>query len=292
MHTLLKTLLISLTLNLLAAQAAAQPGTYEAAQTELLTLANAMELVFIDTNYLTTLENLNDLGSPTFSIPYDYISDEDGALVIDAFDGRFRDPPRLDLLTRPLGLNWQGPYVNIQLERTETDPPFAYEEGTPLDPWGRPYLFYSPLGLIDPVAQTITLEHHQDIFPTFTIASLGQDGIVSSDDLSRSVGGLTVQMTSISSVRIYSSQTRRGGYELVVNGYRFGSTQGAGGILVNSAPIDGPIVQWSSTQVRVDIDALPPDNAVISLETDNGATVAYEGFLVEGATGVEDWMLY
>jgi hypothetical protein len=268
----------------------AQFGAVEVAQLELQTLANQMVVVHIDTNWFTTLENLDDLPSPTTTRLHDYINHLGGALVIDPYTGRFPNPPRLDLLNRPPGLSWQGPYVTYQPNRID-DANSLYDEGTPLDPWGRPYLFYSPLGLVVPRSQSIELTGYQDSFDSYTLVSLGPDGVVSGDDLIRTIAGFPIAVPSISSVRIGPPADKSAAWELRVKGYRFGATRGSGVLLRDGLPLE-PIATWTDTLVTAPLADVPPPGTVFTLAPETGTPAQFEGFLIESPTAVADWVLY
>jgi len=54
--------------------------------------------------------------------------------------------PRINRLVS----TWEGPFINFQrFNDTDKDPTNLNRDDYPLDPWGNPYLFYSPLGVID-----------------------------------------------------------------------------------------------------------------------------------------------
>ncbi|MDK2972405.1 MAG: Type secretion system protein [Candidatus Sumerlaeota bacterium] len=269
--------------------AAAQFGAYEVAQEELNTLADQMVIVHLDTTYFTTLENLNDLSSFTSTNTFDFINDEGGALVISPATGRFRNPPRLDLVNRPPGLAWQGPYASYQSSRID-GPDSIYDEGTPLDPWGTPYFFYSPLGLIDPQSEDIELTGYLDDFNQYTIVSYGPDGVMSSDDLTRAVAGFSIAVPAISSVRIFPPAAKSTDYTVQVRGYKFGATQGSGSVAVNGSP--AVPTSWSDTRIELLLSAMPSPNATFTVTPDGRAPVEMQGFLVEGTVGVNDWMMY
>jgi len=279
-----------------AAAAAGLPGDSpeKLAVSDMGTMALGLVMCELDTTYLTTLENLDD--SPVRPNPSNpnaewrnWINDGGGALVIPVWLGRFEDD-RVDLVNRPMGLEWQGPYVVYQSSRVDGDDS-DYDPGTPLDPWGEPYYLYSPLGFVDPIAETITLEGYGDLFNDYTIVSYGSDGVKSGDDLFRSVGTQGVRSTVISSVRIRASSGRTSPWIMAVKGYLFGGTQGTGGVFVDGTPA-GTIASWSSTLVEVEITDLPPAGSVITLRRGDGDEVSFEGFLVEGDTSVAGWELY
>lgn len=103
-----------------------------------------------------------------------------------------------DARVRNLVLDWQGPFLNAQrvnIGNSDSREPTSVNNyiqlDFPLDPWGNPYRFYSPLGLIgsraqvtDP-AQWLTdgnfsdglVTNAQQRFDRFAIVSFGPDGI-------------------------------------------------------------------------------------------------------------------
>lgn len=100
---------------------------------------------------------------------------------------------------------WQGPLYQSRRvylgEATHTAEPFEItaeliRRDYPLDPWGNPYRFYSPIGLIGSRADQTgpiafgsdefsdgTLTRNDDRFDSFAIVSFGMDGM--SDSVSR-----------------------------------------------------------------------------------------------------------
>lgn len=277
----------------LAAQPAGANDTRNAnvavAQSELATLRNAMALVHADTAYLTTLENLDDQRGTNSLRPWDGIDDGGGALVIQVGRGTF-EPARVNLTNRPTGLDWQGPYVNFQSGRTDDEVNPRYDVGSPLDPWGNPYLFFSPLGLLDPRAETVTLEYYGDDFGTYTIVSLGPDGVRSGDDLAVSLGVGTVTVPVISSVRVrFAGDGRRAGYEVEVRGYSFGQDQGA---VEGSASGVLAVEEWTGTRITAFAGALPDPGETFTVTPASGGPLEFTGYLVEDTASVEDWFLY
>jgi len=271
-------------------------ATTVVAQSDVNTIATQMEQVAAFTNFFTTIENLDDLTAPTTTFPFDYINDNGGALVISPFTGDFRDD-RLDYLNRPLGLSFNGPYIsafsNLISVGRFTDDTHFYDDGHPLDPWFNPYLFYSPLGLVVPRTESIELDLHGDSFDRFTIVSLGPDGVVSGDDIIRSISGFSITTLAISSARLRSSSAKQSAYpyQLVIKGYNFGSTQGTGTVTIDS--VSAPIISWSGTEVIAGLNSLPASNASVELTTDTGASKSYTGYVDERPdTDVRDWELY
>jgi hypothetical protein len=160
---------------------------------EMALLASALDTCAIDTNYYVALEALDDGWDPDITPTYDYIDDQGGSYVIPWWDGRFT-ANRVALLTA--ALPWKGPYVTFQPGRTQLgDQP--YDKGSPLDPWGTPYYFFSPLGLLRGDTGSVTLELYGDRFDRYTIVSLGPDGVMSNDDLLYQFGpGVTSHLIS------------------------------------------------------------------------------------------------
>lgn len=163
---------------------------------EMPLLANALEICALDTTYYVPLEALNDVSDPAALPNYDYIDHDSGTYVIKPDEGKF-SASRVRLTQAYF--RWRGPYVTFQPGRTQlgTEP---YDQGTPLDPWGNPYYFFSPLGLLRGDSGTVTLELYGDQFDRYTIVSLGPDGTKSGDDLVYSFG-TGVTLSAISSLR-------------------------------------------------------------------------------------------
>lgn len=289
--------LLAATAVVIASSGAAQPAQQAVALSELETLANAMSLVWLDTGYYTTLENLNDLPSFPTVVDYDFINDEGGALAIRSFSGQFGSPARVDFLNLPATFAWQGPYITVQSNRTD-GPASDYDEGTPLDPWGTPYWFYTPVGLVEPITETVSLRFYGDDFPDYRIVSHGPDGeFGGGDDLDRTVAFHTITSTVITSVRIGSGGSRsaampRGtGLVATFKGYNFGATQGAGGVAAGAAPLT--VLSWSNNLVTAAIGSLPAPATTFTLTRSGGQVLSFNGFIDEvGSSAVRDWALY
>jgi hypothetical protein len=69
---------------------------------EMRNLATAMESVYIDTGYFTTIENLDDTTNSNSNPDFQYINEEGGAVVVRPDKGV---PERRFLTT------WWGPYL-------------------------------------------------------------------------------------------------------------------------------------------------------------------------------------
>lgn len=265
------------------------------ALSEVRLLGEALQLVYAETTYLTTLENLNDFTTPSQITPYDYINHNGGALVIKPFFGDF-EANRLDFLNRPFGLGWQGPYVNIQA--IYTSPTSSYDPGTFLDPWGRPYLFYSPLGLLKPSTESVTLEFHGDQFSTYTVASLGADGVVSEDDHTFSLG-IGISRLAISSMSIRNNtgtglQASAAGlstapFVLHLRGYQFGTQQGT--VALGGAPLT--ILNWSDREIDAALSSRPDLGSTVELTTSTNSTTSFAGIQDKTTPArAEGWEIY
>jgi hypothetical protein len=256
-----------------------------AAQAEMLALANAQQLVLLDTIFFfTTLENLDDLPSETFNNTFDWINHAGGPLMIKADQGEFRTP------RQPIA-GWQGPYVTYQPGAID-DAASEYDEGTPLDPWGQPYLFFSPLGLLAPRSQSVTLDSYGDAFDQYTIVSYGPDGVRSGDDLFRTVPGPGLVLPVISSVRVVPSGARASEpFELRIKGYQFGGSQGGGAVLVDGGDLPAASI-WSETLVTAPLASIPAVGTEFGLRLSGGQVLSFTGFLVEGAASVGEWQLH
>lgn len=156
-------------------------------------LADALQVCALDTNYYVALEALDDLSYPTVAQPFDFIDEGGGSYVIRPWEGKFT-ASRVALASSPS--LWRGPYVSFQPGRIQlADGP--YDKGSPLDPWGTPYYFFSPLGLLRGDSGSVTLELYGDQFDRYTIVSLGPDRVMSQDDLTYQFGsGVTARVIS------------------------------------------------------------------------------------------------
>lgn len=271
------------------------------AQSELQLIGQALVQLQADTTFFTTIENLNDLGSSSVSNAYDYINDSGGALVIRPFFGDF-DSSRVNLLARPVGLEWQGPYLNVQQSRTSTSN--FYDVGTFLDPWGRPYLFFSPLGLLNPTTESVTLDFYGDDFNQYTLVSLGFDGIVSGDDHTYGLGiGVTRLVISSSSllsgaptgglIGTTANQEEMGSatapYTLRIKGYLFGAAPGT----VELNGVSTPVASWSANEITVGLETVPNESVVVTVTTQGSQATSRTGFVNRTlGSGISNWELY
>ncbi len=267
----------------------AQSNKSAVALSEMQTLANAMAIVEIDTGYFTTLENLDDLPSVTSVNDFDYINDMGGALALRPTRGDFDNNPRVDFLNLPATFGWLGPYVTVQSSRIE-DAAGDYDEGSPLDPWGNPYYFYSPVGLIDPKVENVTLRFYGDEFADYRIVSHGPDGLFNTgDDLTRFVAFVNVSAGQISSTRIVLNSGKGAEpYEVRVKGFRFGNP--------GTLTVDGIALSpssWTDQLVTAPIAFIPGPSADTELITALNNTLTFEQVIDETPTAsVEGWELY
>lgn len=254
-----------------------------AAVLEMNNLITAMEMFYIDNNRFTTLENLDDLAAPNPNQPWQNINDGGGALVFHPNVGElFRQffPPETYL----------GPYIaGFQANRIE-GPDGDYDLGTPLDPWGNPYYFYSPLGLIEPRTDSISLRYYGDAFDRYTIISHGPDGIpMTNADLGLQFG-VTITASTISSAVVTTSD-KSGDLIIRIRGYNLASEGGEAAVLANGNPLDGNIVEWTGEEIL--FEATPPeDGTAISVRLANG-TITREVSLIGGEeTRITEWILF
>lgn len=180
----------------------AEQARQVAAMSDLDSLKNAEEHSAIDTAYFYQLYVLDDvkgfdnIGPDNTGDRVDGIRDE--ALRGDApsqnifIDTKEGTPMNnfssifQQLQTRgETAFNWNGPYVNY----SRKSKPGEFSDipvGMPLDPWGRPYLFFTKKGYVDPKSGAIrvsgvtingqTLPGDPTIFDRPTVLSLGLDG--------------------------------------------------------------------------------------------------------------------
>jgi hypothetical protein len=284
---------------------AAQPRAV--VESEMQTLANQLTLCQLDTGFFVSLETLNDSGFSLADPSYDFINEHGGSYALRPSDGYFL-ANRVDLIDR--FLDWQGPYVTYQQGRTQTAAT-PYDQGSPLDPWNNPYLFFSPLGLIRGDSGEITQEYYGDQFDTYMIVSLGPDGEKSADDVAWSlgvtvtdfvisgIGGPSVALTS--GGRVFSI---RSGTAITVRGYHLGSPQndgtasfsaesGGGGATPRAdTDLTGGITEWTDTAVTLTLPAGLIGAGRIALqrggETSNPLAVS----LFEPVNAAASWTLY
>lgn len=261
----------------------AQDARTVQALADMRSLAQALELCAADTGFFVSLETLNDSTFRLPERPYDYLHEGGGVWVIRPAVGRF-EPQRRELPTTGLFNAWRGPYINFQEGRVQTGPE-PYDVGSPLDPWGMPYLFYTPLGLVRGDSGTITLEWHGDRFDRYMLVSLGPDGVVSGDDLTWVFGG-SISAFALSSlgpavaagapapadvgdnVRLIDARARvfaaPAGAALTLRGLNLGASPEGARLFFGDVELTGAITDWRVAamlpQQRVEIDVQLPDD--------------------------------
>ncbi len=215
-------------------------------------MKNAIEIAYIDIDYYVSLENLNDLLNSNPVKSYDDINEQGGTPVIDLATGLFK-PILADLTKSPTV--WLGPYINYQPAMV-SDNGAGYDKGTPIDPWYRPYYFFSPMGLIRSDSKTITQEIYGDYFDRYAIVSLGSDGIKSSDDIITLFGAPPTK-TVMSSL---SKNEAQPGEQITIKGYNFGAgtklSKTGERIFLNGIQITD-IISWSDRNIVIRL----PDDA-------------------------------
>lgn len=221
---------------------------------ELRILAEAEEMVYLDTGYFVSIENLDDLPSNTGNYWFDYINAGGGAVVIDPRTGRFK-PERVDLLQYPH--LWLGPYVTYQPGRISVEGA-GYDPGTLLDLWGRPYYLFTPVGLARPPEMSITLEIYGDQFDRYAIVSLGVDGVKSADDIIRWFG-FPPSALVISSLRPDMVEP---GAEVTIRGYNFGTMKDYG---TEKEHNDGQSLRDNIKGEKIERQVLLNDNPVTEI---------------------------
>ncbi len=256
-----------------------------AALADMGTLRDALDMVFIDTGYYVSLETLNDLStSPTLA--YDYIDYTGGARVLFPNKGLFQ-AARVDLLP-----TWNGPYVNFQPGTTQLGLT-PYDQGTPLDPWGNPYYFFSPLGLIRGDSGTVTNELYGDQFDRYAIVSLGQDGTMSGDDLIitfgtgvsglslSSINGSDVAKSAPPSPTVYTVLHDK---TITLKGYFFGASQGGSKVWFGSTELT-PVGSWSDTSITLQLGPTIFGTALVKVQVGAAQSNGLQLTVIPNAVG-------
>ncbi|CAN5453620.1 hypothetical protein BH09SUM1_BH09SUM1_06650 [soil metagenome] len=241
------------------------PGAGTAVLQELSNIRDAENFLYIDSNRLTTIENLDDVlsGSAT---NYQNINDGGGALVIDPYYGL---PTRQFLNSG----TYFGPYLTAGSNHPYEGPSGAYDEGTPLDLFGtgQPYYLYSPLGLIEPKSGTVSLRFYGDAFFDYTLVSHGPDGIMSSDDVIVPIPGFNITHKVISSSRLKNNTAKSTNpYVLVIKGYNLGTSQGTGAVQLNGVDATGTVTLWSASRIEITFVIAPSLTAPVTVRTGAG----------------------
>jgi hypothetical protein len=263
MKPFLRTAFLALTLTALCVPATAQ--SVAVALSEMQTLANAEDVCALDTNFYVSLEALNDLSSTPDPASRDNVLSNGGTYAAET---------------------WRGPY----------------DVGSPLDPWGTPYWFYSPLGLLRGDTGTATLEGYGDQFGRYTIVSYGLDGVKSADDLTYQFGpGLTsFVVTSLYGAWVTPPPVPNpggaawkvgSGNTITVRGINFGSTQGTGQVMLGSTELTG-VTRWSNREIDVIIPVGLTVQAPLFITRGAQQSLAVQVDAAPPVAAVVDWQIY
>jgi len=129
-----------------------------AAYAEMLAIADANRLCKNDTGHYVTLRVLQDDPVSIQSEALPYIIDTDGTFI----------------MTTALNYsNWKGPYITYQNICTTGNPYTLSQYGSPNDPWGNPYRFFTAKILTNPSPGDPTISP----FIQNTLVSYGQDSL-------------------------------------------------------------------------------------------------------------------
>lgn len=181
----------------------ADEARLNAALQDLEALQTAQQHAAIDTGYFYRLYVLDDVGGgdaiPASNLTADRVDgirDEQlrtdvtnpKSLFIDTKAGTFLlgGAAIYDrMVANETAFNWNGPYVNVARKVGLKNPVAGQPAGTPLDPWGNPYLFFTKEGLVndrDGVISTTYVgldgnTYNAVRFDRPTILSLGPNGV-------------------------------------------------------------------------------------------------------------------
>jgi len=268
----------------IAGQARTLGAREVAALADMTAIRDAEIMAYLDTDYLFSLEDLDDLLTltpPTYY--FDDIMYGGGAQAISVQTGNFL-PYRLDV--RLPYHHWGGPYVTYQQGHISIDGA-GYDPGTPIDPWGNPYYLFSPLGLVRPTLGTVTLELYGDRFDRWTLVSLGADGVMSDDDIIFQFEGTTFGPPNAITITSLVPDAVAPGQTVTVRGYHFGATQGASQLQLADRTI-GTITSWSDRTIsfRVPVNATGGQVVVV------GGASRSNPFLLHVLTAAHRWTRY
>ena len=141
-----------------------------AARTEMKNIASALNMAKVDTGYHVTLRALDDEpGSGNYKIgtitqykiqsePLPFAINDNGSL--------------LQTTNFPYS-RWKGPYVTYQSICSTGNSTQLSQYGSPLDPWGHPYRFYTSTTLTNPSPGDPTISP----FGQSALVSYGPDGL-------------------------------------------------------------------------------------------------------------------
>jgi prepilin-type N-terminal cleavage/methylation domain-containing protein len=181
----------------------ADEARLSAAQQDLEALQTAQQHAAIDTGYFYRLYVLDDVSGgdniPASNLTADRVDGiRDEALRTDVVNPKllFIDTKAGTFLAggaaifdrmalNETAFNWNGPYVNVARKVGLKNPVANLPAGTPLDPWGNPYLFFTKEGLVNDrdgvISTTYTgldgNTYNAVRFDRPTILSLGPNGV-------------------------------------------------------------------------------------------------------------------
>jgi len=242
---------------------AAELNNSAIANAEMAAMQTALDLFELEYGYYVSLETLDDIDVNPTTPQHDYVFNSPGLRVLRPNKGFFEPTPLLTLPSPP----YNGPYATYQPGTTQVGS-IPYDEGSPLDPWNRPYLLYSPLGLVRGDTGGITNEYHGDIFDRWAIVSLGADGqpdtVTSPDDdiIRLFSSGLSASAISIIAGPLVTQQhlgyatlfSVPAGSTVSIHGYNLGATQGTSQIHYGASPLACTITLWSATLITLNLD--------------------------------------
>ncbi|MBX7246921.1 MAG: prepilin-type N-terminal cleavage/methylation domain-containing protein [Candidatus Sumerlaeaceae bacterium] len=213
-------ILVAIVINVYTSRA--EDARQAAVRADLEAICTAQEHAGIDTAYFYQLYCLDDVYQGDGVAPANTATDRADGLTDEAIRTDVSsDPKRIFIDTKdgdvPAGytgifngllasetrFNWRGPYCNISKKSqiNEFTGPTASVQvpaGFPIDPWGRPYLFFTKKGYVDPITLSlvtsltvsgVAVTSAQIPFDRPTILSLGRDGAVGDGAVPGSVFG-------------------------------------------------------------------------------------------------------
>lgn len=179
------------------------------AEADVRELAAAQDAVGLNFGYYVPLQLLDDI--PGSFVPSDAIENEDSTILLVDLLESVQTQPQVSLgsaftngRVAKLVEGWEGPFIHFQRAfRFDDDPtnPITLALDHPLDPWGNPYILYSPIGVIGSGAGGLALSNtypeesdydnsafsngflssSDDRFDRFAVVSFGPDGVRGSE---------------------------------------------------------------------------------------------------------------
>jgi len=253
-----------------------------AALLDMTAMRDAEVTTYLDSGYLFSLEDLNDLLGFQTNYYFDDIMYGGGALAISTRTGRFL-PQRLDVRWPPH--TWLGPYVTYQQGHFSIDGA-GYDPGTPLDPWGNPYYLFTPLGLVRPTLGVMTLELYGDMFDRYAMVCLGRDGVMSEDDLILLFEGSTFGPPTVTTISSLVPAAAGPGQRVTVRGYNLGATQGTSRLELAGGAVTP--LSWSDRAVIFEVPPGSTGGKVVIVRD----TQRSNPFLLHVLVSARHWLLY